>query len=314
MGNEDQKQEKDYKQINIRLRQDTMDSFREFCALNGMNQAQGFEHIMQVVELNNAKAAVPGRAVEIEEFERHTKEILSAYLNSIELSKNAELRVAERFKLDMQRSQRATDEAREQNAAIKLELQRCEEQRKVLQKGNEELQSKLFYSDKAIAEQKQSMELLQSQIMQMKDQLEVYGQLSDEVQTLRKEKVDLNAQISAASIQINAMTANLSDLKAAKELTENKLAETQQKCIDYQQQLADSQQKQAESERRLKEMEYTHKAELKQAAAQAELEKERVVAAKETELRDIVLTAEKEKLRLSVELEYLRQNNAPVNP
>lgn len=314
MGNEDQKQEKDYKQMNIRLRQDTMDSFREFCTLNGMNQAQGFEHIMQVVELNNAKAAVPGRAVEIEEFERHMKEILSSYLNSIELSKNAELRIAERFKLDLQRSQRAADEVREQNTALKLELQRCEEQRNVLQKENEELQSKLVYSDKAITEQKQSMELLQSQIAQMKDRLEICDQLSDEVQTLRKEKVDLSTQMNTASVQVNAMTVNLSNLKAAKESTENKLAETQQKCMNYQQQLADSQQKQAELERQLKEMEYTHKAELKQAAAQAELEKERAVADKEAELRETVLVAEKEKLRLSVELEYLRQNKVSVNP
>ena len=31
-----------------------------------MNQAQGFDHLIQVLELNNAKAATPGRAVEIE--------------------------------------------------------------------------------------------------------------------------------------------------------------------------------------------------------------------------------------------------------
>ena len=313
MGNEDQKQEKDYKQMNIRLRQDTMDAFRDFCALNGMNQAQGFEHIMQVVELNHAKAVVPGRAVEIEEFERHTKELLSAYLNSIELSQNTELRVAERFKLDMQRSQRITDEVREQNASLRLELQRCEEQKDAFQKENEELQSKLSYSDKIIIEQRQSMELLQAQTVQMKETLEGYDQLSNEVSVLRRENADLNAQINTASVQTNTMAANLSDLKAAKELTDNELTKAQNKCADYQQQLADSQQKQAELERRLKEIEYTWKAELKQAAAQAELEKERAVAAKETELREIVLAAEKEKLRLSVELEYLRQNGPKTN-
>ena len=47
---------------------------------HGMNQAQGFDHLIQVLELNNAKAATPGRAVEIENFERLLKEILSAYI------------------------------------------------------------------------------------------------------------------------------------------------------------------------------------------------------------------------------------------
>ena len=66
-------------------------------------------------------------------------------------------------------------------------------------------------------------------------------------------------------------------------------------------------------ERQLKEMEYTSKTELKQAAVQAELEKERAVAAKEAELREAVSVAEKEKMRLSVELEYLRQNGTQAN-
>lgn len=313
MGNEDQKQEKDYKQMNIRLRQDTMDAFRDFCALNGMNQAQGFEHIMQVVELNHAKAVVPGRAVEIEEFERHTKELLSAYLNSIELSQNTELRVAERFKLDMQRNQQTVNEVREQNASLKNELQHYKDLTAALQKENSDLQSKLVYSDKALTEQRQSMELLQSQATQMKEQLEAYDQLADEVQTLRKEKTELNARVNTASLQIDAMTANLAESKTAKELAESKLIEAQHECIGYRQQLSDSLQQQADLERQLKEMEYTSKAELKQAAVQAELEKERAVAAKEAELRETVSAAEKEKMRLSVELEYLRQNGTQTN-
>ena len=36
------------KQTNFRVDQDTADKFREFCAAAGMNQAQGFDHMMQV--------------------------------------------------------------------------------------------------------------------------------------------------------------------------------------------------------------------------------------------------------------------------
>ena len=50
------------KQTNFRVDQDTADKFREFCAAAGMNQAQGFDHMMQVLELDRAKEAVPSRA------------------------------------------------------------------------------------------------------------------------------------------------------------------------------------------------------------------------------------------------------------
>lgn len=45
------------KQTNFRIDQDTAAAFRKFCEDNGMNQAQGFDHVMQVVELDRAKTA-----------------------------------------------------------------------------------------------------------------------------------------------------------------------------------------------------------------------------------------------------------------
>ena len=74
------------KQTNFRIDQDTADIFRKFCEENGMNQAQGFDHIMQIVEMDRAKAVTPERATEIEEFERYVKGIMGAYLTSIEIT------------------------------------------------------------------------------------------------------------------------------------------------------------------------------------------------------------------------------------
>lgn len=74
------------KQTNFRIDQDTATAFRKFCEDNGMNQAQGFDHVMQVVELDRAKTAAPGRATEIESFEKSVKDIMAAYLNSLEIT------------------------------------------------------------------------------------------------------------------------------------------------------------------------------------------------------------------------------------
>ena len=67
------------KQTTFRVDKETADKFRQFCMDAGMNQAQGFDHVMEVLEMDRAKEAVPGRATEIEEFERNIKAVMAAY-------------------------------------------------------------------------------------------------------------------------------------------------------------------------------------------------------------------------------------------
>ena len=95
----------DVKQTNFRIDQDSAAVFRKFCEDNGMSQAQGFDHIMQVVELDRAKTAAPGRAVEIEGFEKSVKDIMAAYLNSLEINTAAEARIREQFATDLDRKE-----------------------------------------------------------------------------------------------------------------------------------------------------------------------------------------------------------------
>lgn len=90
------------KQANFRIDTETAAQFREFCEANGLNQAQGFDHIMQIAEMDKAKTTIPERATEIEEFERHAKNLITAYLNSLEIAESTEERILEQFqsKLD----------------------------------------------------------------------------------------------------------------------------------------------------------------------------------------------------------------------
>ena len=71
-------------QTNFRIDQETADLFRKFCKDNGLNQAQGFDHLIQVMELDRAKAMVPTSSKDIEEFEMYVKKVTAAYLKSVE--------------------------------------------------------------------------------------------------------------------------------------------------------------------------------------------------------------------------------------
>lgn len=109
------------KQANFRIEESDANNFRRFCEENGFNQAQGFDHIMQVLELNKAKEVTPGRATEIEEFERSTKALLSAYLNSLELNNNAELRIQERFETDLKAKDKTIADLQQKMEALQME-------------------------------------------------------------------------------------------------------------------------------------------------------------------------------------------------
>lgn len=114
------------KQTNFRIDQETADAFRKFCEDNGMNQAQGFDHIMQVIEMDRAKAAAPGRITEIESFEKSVKDIMAAYLYSIEVNQNAESRIREQFASDLGRKDKTIDELQQKIEQLQAEKEAAE--------------------------------------------------------------------------------------------------------------------------------------------------------------------------------------------
>ena len=82
--------EDNIKQTNFRVDQQTAEEFRTFCKDNGFSQAQGFDYLIELVELEKAKSVVSSRATEIEDFEQHSKALVAAFLRSIEMNENAE--------------------------------------------------------------------------------------------------------------------------------------------------------------------------------------------------------------------------------
>lgn len=115
------------KQTNFRVDQETADKFRQFCMDAGMNQAQGFDHIMEVLEMDRAKEAISGRATEIEEFETHIKAVMSAYMNSLEINNNAEERVREQFSAALESKDKTIQDLQEQVARLKDEKSAAEQ-------------------------------------------------------------------------------------------------------------------------------------------------------------------------------------------
>ncbi len=137
----------DIKQTNFRIDVEAADKFRTFCESEGMSQAQGFAHLLQVLELNNAKTVLSNRETEITDFEMHTKALLNSFLHSLEICSNAEERAREEYAMQLDQKDRAIaemaqrckdltaerDAAKEESIALRERLETASEERRKTQ-------------------------------------------------------------------------------------------------------------------------------------------------------------------------------------
>ena len=302
----DEKSGKESKQVNFRIDPDSAEAFRLFCTTHGMNQAQGFDHLIQVLELNNAKAATPGRAVEIENFERLLKEILSAYIGSIELSSNAEARVLERFQSDLKRKDKTIDELREKVETIAGEknnqdaaLTALKEEQVRTKEQAQHAISQLESAKKATADQEEINRILQEQNQQLQEKASRYDSLKKSDDANKEENTKLQLRIRELEQILTQETALRTDLENTSKQASGRIRELESQQIECRIQISDLQRQLADKDSDIENR-------LKQAKMQADLEQERAVIAKERELQDELRKMDRENVKLRTELEQTK--------
>lgn len=297
------------KQTNFRVDQETADMFRKFCEENGMNQAQGFDHMMQVMELNRAKSMVPNSAKDIESFEMYVKKIMESYLKSVEDYNTARERAMEEFSSALTSKDKTIASLQEKNAQLQ-EDKKAAEQTAI---------SASQTADQAVKEASVA-----------KAQAETASKLADE-----KDKTIANLADKLSVAEEKA--AGYDDLKKSEEAARNKIIELQK---DMERLEAESDRKlkvnQAEADRILKatqeganrelaELKKDHETEIRElktdmerkisdAQKDAALSCANEVAKKEREMNMLLRDADKENARLQVQIETLQAKIAELMP
>ncbi|WP_072445924.1 hypothetical protein [Blautia sp. Marseille-P3201T] len=182
------------KQANFRVRTEDADKFRAFCEEEGFNQAQGFDHIMQIVELDRAKASVPARMTEIEEFERHVKSMLAAYLNSLEIAEATEERILEQFqgKLDSKDQiimdlQNSLDEREGKLEEAQAALKEAENKVISAEKEATEAKEKLLAAEQVVEDKKSIADMLAAQLRDAEQKVKDYPELQARLEEAKNE-------------------------------------------------------------------------------------------------------------------------------
>lgn len=278
------------KQTNFRIDQETADSFRKFCEENGMNQAQGFDHMMQVMELNQAKAMVPNSAKDIESFEMYVKKIMESYLKSVEDYNTARENVLEEFS----------------SALASKDKTIASLQDKVVQLQDDKTAAEQTAASAATAAAQAIKESAAA-----KEQAETATKLADE-----KEKTigTLAEKLAAAEEK----AAGYDGLKKSEEEAKAKIIslgkDMETLTRESAKKLADAQK---ESDRVISELKKDHETEIRELKADMErqisdtqkdaaLAQEKAVSDKEREMNALLREADKENAKLQVRLEALQ--------
>lgn len=209
------------KQVNFRINTETADAFRKFCEENGLNQAQGFDHIMQVLELDRAKAVTPGRITEIENFEKSVKNIMSAYLYSLEINNTAEERIQEQFKSSLESKDKAIADLQMKSEELRLSKEYTESRYREATATAEQAQK----DAKASKEQAETASKLAAEkdktVATLADKLAISEEKAAGYDNLLAEKTSLETTLAKVTSEYEAKVADL-EIKMERSLSDAK--------------------------------------------------------------------------------------------
>ncbi|MBD9275937.1 hypothetical protein [Clostridium sp.] len=288
------------KQANFRIDSDTADAFRAFCEQKGMNQAQGFDHVMQVFELNQAKSSIPGRSVEIEEFETMVKSITSAYLYSLELNQNAEARAREEFSSELQRKELRLTELQKKVEQLQAEKKKMDAEFALLTKQEQTLTEQLESLRKGAADQEQINQMLKEKLEEAQNQLKKNEHTKESEEMLKNELLQCKQELHDTVLA-------LSHSQKEQEVKSESYQHASDRILALETENKELQQKLTELTQELSKQKADADVGLQQCKAQAELTMERALFKKEREMQELLRQADKENARLEVLLEQARE-------
>lgn len=317
-------EENKIKQANFRIQEKDAEAFRKFCEENGVNQAIGFNSIIQIMETDRAKSIMPGRATEIEHFEKLTKDILAAYINSLEINNTSEERIKEQFISSINSKDKTIADLQEKVAILKDEKESAEKTAIASStaaaqaiKDWEAAQKQADTCTQLIEEKDKNISNLVAKLEKAEEKSAAYDDLSSKKNKLEAEMKQLQTEMKDLRIE---MERTISDLKkdAARELSDAKKdaelalekavsakeAEMKDLRIEMDHTILDLKK---DAARELSEAKKDAARELSDTKKDAELALEKAVSAKEKAMLAQIRTLEKENAKLLAKIEILEE-------
>lgn len=217
------------KNRSIRIDEDTFSKFKEIASENFANQNECLNELVKVYELDQGKKLLPDRKAEIENFEACLVQIQNAFIHSLEMNHNAELRVRGEFESQLEEKdlklqsevdkstsyfeelkslKEAFGKIKAENENLDLKNKGLNESLKVcreeMDSNEKKYQKEMLEKQDVINALKQTnkrdqadIESLKAQIEANKNKVAEFEKLQEENNSLKVEKQNLESQVSS---------------------------------------------------------------------------------------------------------------------
>ena len=232
-------------QLNMRVSEEVADRFRAFCKDQGISQPQGMDSLLSMMELVQAKEAMPNRQTEIEGFEMHIKAVMDAFVNSLAVNADAEERVKQQFISSLESKDKTIMNLQDQVEAYKTMLVDAQSAQQQSEDRTAAAEAATAAAEKAKAAAEQATEaarqtaedkaaiadMLTAKLQEAETKLAGYDDLSAAVQDGKAKVAELQGQMKEAEYA-HKTAAMEAEIKVAKE----KAAVQEQAAKDREQQ------------------------------------------------------------------------------
>lgn len=196
----------DIKATSFRVSEDDISKFKEFADKEGYNQAEAFKSIMQTVEMARAKNMIKDRGKEIEVFQDTINNLMSMFLNSLNVNQTSEERIREELQKELSTKDNTISTMYEQLQELKADKSSLEINSKEMESKSKELQEQLQKANAEISEKSKSIDKLNSNNDLLQEQLQEYKKYKEQYKALEKQLDQLKADNSNKDNTINDLT------------------------------------------------------------------------------------------------------------
>lgn len=280
----------DIKTTTMRLSEDTIKAFRDIAEKEGFTQEQCLFNLVNIFKMQQAKEVMLDRKKEIDTFEDYINKILNLYMNSLEISLNAEGRIKENFSEELKSKDEIILALNEDIKNLKFELNKKDKELKEISVQNEKIIKDYTDIKSLIDQNKEFVNKLEEEKSNLKEELLKVANFSKENEKLKQEANDLLVQIDNLNLLLRKKDLNI----------ENSNSQILIVKENYNELKEDLKKEKEEFLQQIKELNSEHKQEL--VLLENKLKEENKKRFNETlELEKIKLQVEKEKELLELE-------------
>lgn len=199
----------DIKTTTMRLSEDTIKAFRDIAEKEGFTQEQCLFNLVNIFKMQQAKEVMLDRKKEIDTFEDYINKILNLYMNSLEISLNAEGRIKENFSEELKSKDEIILALNEDIKNLKFELNKKDKELKEISVQNEKIIKDYTDIKSLIDQNKEFVNKLEEEKSNLKEELLKVANFSKENEKLKQEANDLLVQIDNLNLLLRKKDLNI---------------------------------------------------------------------------------------------------------